>query len=75
MMTNDKILVHCLAGQNRSAACIVAYLSAFSKKPLSVAQAIETIEKANQKRNALALTQISYREALLDFPEWANTNR
>ena len=68
------VLVHCLAGQNRSASVIVGYLSCFGKKKKSIEEAIETVETANRKRDAYTLTQASYREALPDFPSWVAEN-
>jgi protein-tyrosine phosphatase len=69
------VLVHCLAGQNRSASVIVGYLSSFGKKKKPLEDVLDIVETANRKRNAYTLTQVSYKEALVDFPTWIEENK
>jgi hypothetical protein len=66
--TNGNVLVHCYAGRNRSAACIVAYL--MSDVGQSFADALGAVERATQKRGMpVVLDNQLFRDALEKMPE------
>ena len=60
------VLVHCGAGQNRSAAVVVAHLMTRRRgRRLRFAEAVALVERANERREARTLTNALFRRVCL----------
>lgn len=71
--SSRRVLVHCRAGINRSAACIVSYFT-FGKPALGLDESINLVRKANWRRGCLRLLENSWfvdelRRMTLELPK------
>jgi len=64
LRSNKRVLVHCIMGINRSATAIMYYLMRCGK---SYEEALALLAAANRKRGSPLLTNVSFRELLMDI--------